>query len=73
MVIVGVLLVAKESSLSAWLTLLTQLCEFASAFLNFFREVDCMRNVLATVGKGVCGVTYADMRTERATVSIQLP
>lgn len=32
-----------------------------------------MKNVLAMVGNGVCGVTYADMRTGKASVSIQLP
>ena len=60
-VIVGVLLVAKEVSLSAWLTLLARSCEFVSAILIFFKEVDYMRNVLVMVGKGVSGVSYADM------------
>lgn len=60
-VIIGVLLVAKEVPLSAWLTLLARLCEFVSAILTFFKEVDYMRNVLVMVGKGVSGVACADM------------
>lgn len=54
---VGVLLVFADGSLSAWLTLLARLCDFAVALLNFFKEVDCMKKVLAVVGKGASGVT----------------
>lgn len=55
--LVGVLLVITDGSLSAWLTLLARLCDFAIALLNCFREVNCMEKVLAVVGKGVSGVT----------------
>ena len=55
--LVGVLLVFADGSLSAWLTLLARLCDFAIALLNCFREVNCMKKVLAVVGKGVSGVT----------------
>ena len=54
---VGVLLVVADGSLSAWLTLLARMCDFAIALLNCFKEVDCMKKVLAVVGKGVSGVT----------------
>ena len=55
--VVGVLLVIADGSLSAWLTLLARMCDFAIALLNCFKEVDCMKKVLAVVGKGVSGVT----------------
>ena len=58
--VVGVLLVIADGSLSAWLTLLARLCDFAIALLNFFKEVDGMKKVLALVGKGVNGVPCAD-------------
>ena len=54
--LVGVLLVFADGSLSAWLTLLARLCDFAIALLNCFKEVNCMKKVLAVVGKGVSGV-----------------
>ena len=54
--LVGVLLVIADGSLSAWLTLLARLCDFAIALLNCFKEVNCMKKVLAVVGKGVSGV-----------------
>lgn len=54
---VGVLLVVANGSLSAWLTLLARMCDFAIALLRYFKEVDCMKKVLAVVGKGVSGVT----------------
>ena len=54
---VGVLLVVADGSLSAWLTLLARMCDFAIALLSYFKEVDCMKKVLAVVGKGVSGVT----------------
>jgi hypothetical protein len=49
-------LVITDGSLSAWLTLLARLCDFAIALLNCFKEVNCMKKVLAVVGKGVSGV-----------------
>lgn len=55
--IISVLLVIEESSLSAWLTILARLCDFAVALLNFFEEANCMKKVLALVGKGVSGVS----------------
>ena len=61
--VVGVLLVIADGSLSAWLTLLARLCDFAIALLNFFKEVDGMKKVLALVGKGVNGVPCADPRS----------
>ena len=54
---VDVLLVVADGSLSAWLTLLARMCGFAIALLSYFKEVDCMKKVLAVVGKGVSGVT----------------
>ena len=54
---VGVLLVVADGSLSAWLTLLARMCDFAIALSSYFKEVDCMKKVLAVVGKGVSGVT----------------
>lgn len=54
---VGVLLVVADGSLSAWLTLLARMCDFAIALLSYFKEVACMKKVLAVVGKGVSGVT----------------
>lgn len=54
---VDVLLVVADGSLSAWLTLLARMCDFAIALLSYFKEVDCMKKVLAVVGKGVSGVT----------------
>ena len=53
---VGVLLVVAEVCLSAWLTLLARMCDFGIALLSYFKEVDCMKKVLAVVGKGVSGV-----------------
>ena len=47
----GVLLVIADGSLSAWLTLLARLCDLGNAFLNFFKEIDCMKKVLALVEK----------------------
>ena len=61
--LVGVLLVFADGSLSAWLTLLARLCDFAIALLNCFKEVNCMKKVLAVVGKGVSGVPCADPRS----------
>ena len=57
--IVGVLLVMADGSLSAWLTLITRLCDVALAIMNFFKGADWMKKVLALVGKGVSGVPYA--------------
>lgn len=54
-------MVAKEVSLSAWLTLLVRSCEFVSAIMTFCKEVDYMKNVLVMVGKGVSGVSCAGM------------
>ena len=54
---VDVLLVVADGSLSAWLTLLARMCDFGIALLRYFKEVDCMKKVLAVVGKGVSGVT----------------
>ena len=54
---VGVLLVVADGSLSAWLTLLARMCDFGIALLSYFKEVDCMKKVLAVVRKGVSGVT----------------